>query len=586
MHNRFIARLRALLALMVVAAPLLASAGPLPDGAESTPPPGLAGATVVLARVFYATTADLNYLVSHYDAVEFADHQAGYVLLLLAPAEYQALLSAGYRAEIDAAHTALLNQPPLAFPAQASGVPGFPCYRTVEETYAAMAQLAAKHPTLAQWLDIGDSWEKTTPGGAPGYDLRVLVLTNQAIPGPKPAFFLLAAIHAREYTTAEQAARLAEYLVAGYGADPDVTWLLDHFEVHLLPQANPDGRKLAEAGYYHRKNTHPANNVVCDPDAYAWYHLGIDLNRNSSFQWGGVGTDPYECHALYPGTGPASEPETAAIEGYVAALFPDQRGEALTDPAPAETSGVFISLHSFGEYVLYPWGASEDPAPNGPALTTLGRKLGFYNRHRVCQSGAAGCLYLTSGTTDDWAYGVLGVAAYTFELGTLFFEPCQDFETEILPGNQAALLYALKAARRPYLAPAGPETLTLTVSAPLLAAGTPLTVTAFADDGRYHTGLGGGAEATQPISAARLSLDAPSWVTGTVMLPLAAADGGFNASVEALQVVVDTTGWPAGRHLLFIESQDAAGNWGVPSAVFVQSLPAGWTWQFLPLVVN
>ena len=53
------------------------------------------------------------------------------------------------------------------------------------------------------------------------------------------------AIHAREYTTAELTTRFAEHLVNNYNVDADITWLLDHFELHLVPQANPDGRKIA-----------------------------------------------------------------------------------------------------------------------------------------------------------------------------------------------------------------------------------------------------------------------------------------------------------------------------------------------------
>jgi murein tripeptide amidase MpaA len=73
----------------------------------------------------------------------------------------------------------------------------------------------------------------------------------------------MAAIHAREYTTAELVTRYAEYLVTNYGVDPDVTWLLDNFEVHILPQANPDGRVIAEGGYYQRKNTNPSGANNC-----------------------------------------------------------------------------------------------------------------------------------------------------------------------------------------------------------------------------------------------------------------------------------------------------------------------------------
>ena len=544
----------------------------------ATPP--APGDDILVARVYFAGPAELSHLVNHYDATEYADHQAGFVELLLTPADYNALLAAGYRVEIDQAHTDLLNRPRLALPAQAAGVPGYPCYRTVEETYASMAHIAAAKPGLATWIDIGDTWEKLTPGGAPGYDLRVLILTNKSRPGPKPIFFLMAAIHAREYATAEQAARYAETLAAGYGLNPDITWLLDHFEVHILPHANPDGRKLAETGLYHRKNTNPTNGAGC-PGAYDWYHSGIDLNRNSRFRWGGPGSVDDPCAQTYRGPQAASEPEVQAIETYVLTLFSDQRGPNPDDPAPDEAAGLFVTLHSYGQFVLLPWGATTATPPNFDDLTTLGRKFGYYNRYRVCQSGS--CLYPTSGTTDDWAYGQLGVAAYTFEMGQTFFEDCASFESTVFPANQPALLYALKAARRPYQAPAGPETVTVTVSSALVISGQPVTLTAWADDQRFYSN-GYGTEPVQPISAARYSLDAPSWVTGTLTFPLAATDGAYSHSLESVSAVLDTTGWPGGRHLLFVESQDSAGHWGVPGAVFLTTIPPNWHRFHLPLV--
>ena len=355
-HSRLLTR--ALLALGLLCAQALTLTGPGTSAATelmaaAKPTPTFSSTDgLLVAHVYFSDLADLHDLVTHYDATEFVDHQAGFVELLLLPAERQALLAAGYRVEIDKARTALLNQPRLNLPAQANGIPGYECFRTVEETYTVLAQIAADQPNLATWIDIGDSWDKATAGGPPGYDLRVLILTNQALPGPRPVFFLMAAIHAREYSTAEQATRYAEYLAANYGVDPDVTWLLDHFEVHILPQANPDGRKLAEGGLPHRKNTHPEP-VPCQ-SWYLIYHQGVDLNRNSTFQWGGVGSSSDPCSQIYRGTSAASEPETAAIEAYAGALFPDQPGPALGDPAPDDASGVFITLHSFGEWVLYP----------------------------------------------------------------------------------------------------------------------------------------------------------------------------------------------------------------------------------------
>lgn len=509
----------------------------------------------VVARVYFDGYADLARLSGRLD-IWSVDHDYEYVTAFVTPAQYDWLLNAGYTVDVDTERTTRLTQTNSA-EIQA-------CYRTVEETYTDMAKLASEQEMLAEWTDVGDSWDKVTPGDPAGYDLHVLRLTNESIAGPKPAFFLVGAVHAREMTTAELAARFAEMFVAGYGSDPDVTWLLDHTELHVMPIANPDGRKFAEEGLYWRKNTD-------SPNACEYPDYGVDLNRNSSFKWNGCAgstcssSDP--CSEVYRGTAPASEPETQAIEHYVASVFSDRRGAGDSDAAPADTEGVFISLHSFGQWVLFPWGWTPDPAPNDRGLETLGRKFGYFTRYEVCQSGEPGCIYPTDGTTDDWAYGELGIASYTFELGTWFFEECSYFEEQIAPSTMQALRYAFKAARRPYQTPAGPDTLDVTVAPRTVVAGDTITLTATADDTRYFSN-GWGVEPSQTISSARYTLALPSWkaMTTTQMLP---ADGTFDAVTETVRTIIDTSDWPMGRHLIFVESQDAAGNWGVPGAIFV-----------------
>jgi len=100
-------------------------------------------------------------------------------------------------------------------------------------------------------------------------------------------------------------------------------------------------------------------------------------------------------------------------------------------------------------------------------------------------------------------------------------------------------------------------------------AGTPVTLTAVANDRRYNSN-GWGTEPVQSIIAARYTVDVPSWSTGVVTYSMTPSDGAFSASVEAVRAVVDTRGWTGGRHLLLVESRDALGNWGVPSAVFLR----------------
>lgn len=544
---------------------VILSPEPLP--ADMTP------ADAVVARVYFADQADLNRLAGDLDVWE-VHHSAPagerYFVARLTASELASLRQRGYRVVIDQPKSARLSLMPVMAAEQNSGIPSFACYRTVEETFASLEQIAQTRPTLARWIDIGDSWNLKHPGNGQGYDLRVLVLTNQAIAGPKPIFFLMGAIHARELTTAESVTRFAEHLINGYGRDADITWLLDYTEIHLLPVTNPDGRKRAEQLLSWRKNTN--NTDGCLSNSY-----GVDLNRNHSFKWaqceGFSCSSAAACNLTFRGSAPASEPETQALQSYISTLFADQRGPADTDAAPLTTSGLLISLHSYSQLVLFPWGWSEKPSPNYDQLQTLGKHFGYFTGYQACQGGAPGCIYQTDGTTDDWAYGELGVAAYTFELGTDFFEQCSYFEETIYPQEVLpALLYAAKAARRPYQTPAGPEALQIVVTPTRVLSGTVVTLQALADDTRFDNNQLV-FEPTQPISTARYTVDAPAWITGTQVYSMTAADGLFNNQQEIVTATIDTRGWAPGKHLILVEGQDQAGNWGVPSAAFVEILP-------------
>ena len=72
----------------------------------------------------------------------------------------------------------------------------------------------------------------------------------------------------------------------------------------------------------------------------------------------------------------------------------------------------------------------------------------------------------------------------------------------------------------------------------------------------------------QNIQAARYTIDTPSW-KGGVTHAMSAADGAFDASSEDVSASIDTSGLSDGRHLIFVEGQDVDGNWGVPTAVFL-----------------
>jgi hypothetical protein len=460
-----------------------------------------------------------------------------------------------------------------------STIPGFTSYRTVEKTYSDLSKLAATNPNIASWIDIGDSYDKVTPGGRPGYDLYSIDITNKATNGKykKPVLFIEGAIHAREYVTAESVTRFAEQLINQYGKDADITWLLDYVDIRLVPIVNPDGRKFAEQGYSWRKNTDPTVPKGVEPAKFPNY--GVDLNRNYDSKWGevegGASTDPAD--DTYQGATPFSEPESQALRNYLLQSFPKQKGPGEFDRAPDDSSGVYLDIHSYGNLVLYPFGWTNQPAPNKDGLRQLGLKFGYFTQkvdgeaYDVQQSIG---LYPTSGTTDDWVYQTFGSAAYTIEIGTDFFQDSDYFEKNVVPKILPAYLYAAKAARRPYQLSDGPDVTNVTADIGEDGKAT-LKVTAdatrYADGNLSSDGITEGLDLPNlnDIKEVRYSIDAPSWIAGTSVYKLKPDDGKFDTTVEKATATIDISSLTPGRHTIFVESIDDKNNLGVPTAVFL-----------------
>jgi hypothetical protein len=525
----------------------------------------------VVARVTVRDREELDRLVAlGLDLLE--TREGDDLFALTTAARVRQLRRDGWQVAVDKGQTALVRrQRPELRGARAKGEPedgprvGASVvqggYLTVAEMRAHLDQRAAQYPNLAQVFVYGESWERVSRGPDHGNELFGVELTNRERPGPKPTFFLQASIHARELVTSELAVRFVDHLLAGYGVDADATWLLDEHRVVVVPVVNPDGRRLAEQGLYQRKNTNLTSGLCPNPVTPYDDQAGVDLNRNHDFKWGTVdtpATDP--CSQVYPGASAASEPETAALQTLVRSYFADQRGPLDTDAAPPDTTGVLITLHSYANLVMWPWGHTSGPAPNGAGLSMIGRKFASYNGYTPQQ---ANVLYPSSGKTDEWAYGELGIPAYVFEVGIGegecggFMPPysCLDggYEGSFWPRNLPAFLYAARIARAPYLLAEGP--------APEAIAAIP---TAGGGGFELRAQFDERASGGQRIAAAEYYVDAPPWRNGTPV-PMTPADGNFDGAVETATAAV---GQLEGSHILYVRAQDEQGNWGPVRATF------------------
>jgi len=246
----------------------------------------------------YEDKADVLALKPDFDLWRIDEKNQTALLMVHEAIDYQHLLDLGFSLEL---HRALMFHHNRIRKHGFHGrlpINGFPCYRTVVETFAAMNDLLVNHPDLVTLVDIGDSWHKTAPGGLPGHDMQVVKITNpNVIAANKPILYAMGAIHAREYPTAELVIRFAEYLLANYGVDPDVTWLVDHHEIHLLPQGNPDGRQISENENFPNQRKNRNENHCMGGN-----QQGVDMNRNFLFRWNqGTGSSGLECCGVYRG---------------------------------------------------------------------------------------------------------------------------------------------------------------------------------------------------------------------------------------------------------------------------------------------
>ena len=320
-----------------------------------------------------------------------------------------------------------------------------------------------------------------------------------------------------------------------------------------------------------RKNSNLDHSNICGTGSdFQGYGPGVDLNRNSAYHFGGDSTSPNECHPTFPGPDAASEPETQAVQAYLDQVFerhrPGDPNDMPTTPVPDDADGLFISLHSFSELVLFPWegggSGSSNNAPNHDQLAWLGRRFGYFTGYEVGRD----ILYSAGGTMTDFAHGEFGVAAFTYEIGTEFQQSCTYFEQNMERDLLDALVYAAKAAARPYQAPSGPDV--VEEQAVWNAQAGTLTLNGMADGSRFARGGVTEAPADDPVhdlAEIRASIGVPpSQAASTFDIAPDSTDpvSGFAGEFTPPQPIE----LPA---LVFFQASDTQGNVGVPEAVWL-----------------
>ena len=488
----------------------------------------------------------------------------------------------------------------------------YSCFRTVAGTMDAMYDIVANYPKLATVVNIGRTFL--------GFVIKVLVLSSDGNKNgirrrmssghnlqEKGKIFLTFGLHARELAPPELGIRWAEHLVKSYGVDADITQVLDYNEIHLLLHANPDGRHIAEKnpslGNHNgwRKNAHDyppdesnGGNGCADDSVYGIPNAdgngtliyGVDLNRNFPYQWGGEGSSSDPCDDNYKGPSPYHpEPEVAAIIDHAKALFPrkqqrqDDAESIMVEPYSEDIVGVYVDVHASGKIVGQPWYYKNITAPNIRELMTLNHKFCSFNGHKPVVSGYDSFWYEAAGATDDYMYGSLGVAAFTFEVGHDQAENCNYFEREIVPHNFHALLYGAKVSRAPFRIPKGPDVTRLALSRSLEDPENAMRVRVSASDahrtlikdkrgveipGKYPVISAG----LQNVSAVRIFVNGHPYDSIDHLPYTTIQTATSNLTTEEVVVDVGTSNLMKGRHTICVQVVDSDSYAGAVNCKF------------------
>ncbi|XP_045500690.1 carboxypeptidase B-like isoform X1 [Colias croceus] len=260
-------------------------------------------------------------------------------------------------------------------------------YHRLDVIYAWMDSLQKEYPYLCSVMVIGKSAEDR--------DIKLLKISN----GNKGnmGVWIDGTIHPREWITTAVVTYIANQIVRNFHEYSESVTSKDWY---ILPVLNPDGYEY----------THTNDRMWRKNRAQYGECVGVDLNRNFSYGWGekgeeGSSDDPG--NIFFRGPKAFSEPETAAVKRTILHSGTNFK--------------VFISFHSYGEVIIFPWGYTADPCPDYVELleggTAMAKAIFEASGHTYKVGSTKDLMYYSAGTSVDWSYGVANIPfSYMIEL--------------------------------------------------------------------------------------------------------------------------------------------------------------------------
>ena len=290
--------------------------------------------------------------------------------------------------------------------------------------------VATAHPDIVSRFSVGLSYEGREMWAAKISD-------NVGTDEDEPEVLFIGQHHAREHITVEMTLYILHLLADNYGTDQQITDLVNSREIYIIFTTNPDGSEYDVAtGSYRswRKNRQPNSGSS---------YIGTDLNRNYGYKWGCCGgSSGFPSSDTYRGASAFSAPETQRIRDFINSRVVGGKQQIKTS----------ITFHSYAQLVLWPYGYTYTDVPSDmtqddhDVFVAMGQAMAQSNGYTAQQ---ASDLYITDGTTDDWAYGVHKIFMYTFEMGSNTFYPSGSQIAALTSVNDAAVRYLSGQVRLP-----------------------------------------------------------------------------------------------------------------------------------------
>ncbi|XP_055837041.1 zinc carboxypeptidase-like [Episyrphus balteatus] len=264
---------------------------------------------------------------------------------------------------------------------------GWTSYHSLDTIYDWIDDIIAEYSNIVTPFVIGKSYE--------GREIRGIKISSK---DGNPGIFIETNVHAREWITSATVTYFINQLLTSDRAE--LKNMRENIDWYIIPVYNVDGFVYShEKDRMWRKSRQPVSGSNC---------MGADINRNFDSHWmenGGALSDP--CAETFGGPKPFSEPEAQALADFVTNI--------------QDKINIYLSFHSYGQYLLCPYGHSATELPTNYAdLLEIGKAAAdaisrpYGTKFTYGSTGSV--LYVASGTSVDWMFNERNIkVGWTFE---------------------------------------------------------------------------------------------------------------------------------------------------------------------------